>query len=54
MGAVISVIDWCLDRKAHHNKSKELENTISDYEDNIKEVTTSTSDCVLNCCKQKR
>ena len=54
MGAVISLIDWCLDRKDHHNKIQQLEDRLSDYEDKIKEFTTSTSDCFLNCCKQQR
>ena len=54
MGAVISVIDWCLGRGEHHNKIQQLENKLLEYEDKIENITTNTRDCFLDCCKQKR
>ena len=36
MGAVISVITWCLDRKDHHNEIQNLEDQLSEYEYTIK------------------
>ena len=54
MGAIISVIDWCFGRHEHHSRIQQLEDTLLDYEYKIEKITTSTSDCFLNCCKQKR
>ena len=52
MGAVISLIDWCLDRKDHRTKIQHLEDTLLEYEYKIeKQIATSTGKCFLDCCK---
>ena len=52
MGAIISVIDWCLDRDKHHHRIQQLEDKLSDYGDNIEKITTRTANCFLDCCKK--
>ena len=49
MGAVISLIDWCVGRHGHHNRIQELEDKLLDYADNIENNTKAN--CFLDCCK---
>ena len=54
MGAVISVLDWCLGRHEHHNRIQQLEDQLLEYEYTIEQIATSTGHCFLDCCKHKQ
>ena len=54
MGSVMSLIDWCLDRKDHHNRIQQFEDKLLDYEYKIESIAENTADCLFDCCKQHK